>query len=72
MRSPEEPPASKPRLGSRGVLVNGLELKQLGINHGSEDLEKAKEFSSRIIDGELLVLIRRVDLGQQKSSRVGR
>lgn len=69
LKSPEELPASKPRLGSRGVLVNGLELKQLGINHGSEDLEKATEFSSRIIDGEVLVLIRRVDFGQLASRR---
>lgn len=32
-------------------------LKQLRINYGSDDLEKAKNLFSRIVDYELLVLI---------------
>lgn len=57
LKSPEEVPASKPRLGSRGIVVNRLELNQLGINYGSEDLEKAKEFSYIYIDNAASFLI---------------
>lgn len=45
------------------------ELKQLRIIYSSEDLEKAKKLSSRIISCALLVLIRAVDFGQKTGRR---